>query len=81
MIWLGWHLEREAKILHVSYRKNPKTNDSIVLEFLKVLRKFCVLFISYDKLWTEFQAIRQTQNGRTKPMQQVANKIIQLQIL
>jgi len=50
-------------------------------EFLKVLRKFCVLFISDDKLWTKFQAIRQTQNGRTKPIQQVANKIKQLQIL
>jgi len=23
MIWLGWHLEREAKILHASHRKNP----------------------------------------------------------
>jgi len=81
MIWLGLHLEGEAKILHASYRKNPQTKDSTVLEFLKVLRKFCVPFISDGKLWTEFQAIRQTQNGRTKPIQQVANKIKQLQIL
>jgi len=81
MIWLGWHLEGEAKILHASYRKNPETKDGTVPEFLKVLRKFCVLFISDDKLWTKFQAIRQTQNGRTKPIQQVANKIKQLQIL
>jgi len=75
MIWLGSHLEGEAKILHASYRKNPETKNNIVPEFLKVLRKFCVPFISDDKLWTEFQAIRQTQNGRTKPIQQVANKI------
>jgi len=81
MIWLGWHLEREAKILNASYRKNPETKNNIVPEFLKVLRKFCVPFISDNKLWTEFQAIRQTQNGRTKPIQQVANKIKQLQIL
>jgi len=81
MIWLGWHLEGEAKILHASYRKNPETKNNTVPEFPKVLRKFCVPFINDDKLWTEFQAIRQTQNGRTKPIQQVANKIKQLQIL
>jgi len=81
MIRLGWHLEGEAKILHASYRKNPETKNNTVPEFLKVLRKFCVPFISDDKLWTEFQAIRQTQNSRTKPIQQVANKINQLQIL
>jgi len=81
MIWLGWHLEGEVKILHASNRKNPETKGSIVPEFLKVLRKFCVPFISDNKLWTEFQAIRQTQNGRTKPIQQVAKKIKQLQIL
>jgi len=81
MIWLGWHLEGEAKILHASYRKNPETKNSTVPEFLKVLKKFCVLFISDNKLWTEFQAIRQTQNGRTKPIQQVANQIKQLYIL
>jgi len=75
MIWLGSHLEGEAKILHASYRKNPETKNNTVPEFLKVLRKFCIPFISNDKLWTEFQAIRQIQNGRTKPIQQVANKI------
>jgi len=81
MIWLGWHLEGEAKILHASYRKNPETKNNTVPEFLKVLRKFCVPFISDDKLWIGFQAIRQTQNGRTKPIHQVANKIKQQQIL
>jgi len=81
MIWLGWYLEGQAKILHASYRKDPATKKSTVLEFLKVLRKFCVPFIRNDKLWTEFQAIRQTQNSRTKPIQQMANKIKQLQIL
>jgi len=81
MIWLGWHLEGEAKILHGCYRKNPQTKDSTVPEFLKVLRKFCLPFLSDYKFWTEFQAIRHTQNGRTKPIQQVANKIKQLQIL
>jgi len=81
MIWLGWQLEGEAKILHASYRKNPETKNNTVPEFLKVLRKFCVPFISDDKLWTEFQAIRQTQNGRTNPIQLVPNKIKQLQIL
>jgi len=81
MIWLGSHLEGEAKILHASYRKNPGTKNDTVPEFLKVRRKFCVPFISDDKLWTEFQAIRQTKNGRPKPIQQVANKIKQLQIL
>ena len=81
MIWLGLHLEGEAKILHASYRKNPETKNSTVPEFLKVPKRFCVPFISDDKLWTKFQAIRQTQNGRTKPIQQVATKIKQLQIL
>ena len=81
MIWLGWHPEGEAKILHASYKKNPETKNNTVPEFLKVRRKFCVPFISDYKLWTAFQAIRQTQNSRTKPIQQVANKIKQLQIL
>jgi len=81
MIWLGWHLEGEAKILHACYRKDPETKNGTVPEFLKVLRKFYVPFISDNKLWTDFQAIWQTQNGRTKPIQQVANKINQLQIL
>ena len=57
MICLGWHLEGEANILHASYRKNPDTKNDIVLEFLKVLRKFYVPFISDNKLWTDFQAI------------------------
>jgi len=78
MIWLGLHLEGEAKILHASHRKNPETKNNTVPEFLKVITKFCVPFIRNNKLWTEFQAIRQTQNGITKPIQQVANKIKQL---
>jgi len=41
MIWLGWHLEGEAKILHTYYRKNPESKDSTVPEFLKVVRRFC----------------------------------------
>jgi len=50
IFWLDWDLEGEAKILYVSYRKNPETKNSTVPEFLKVLRKFCVSFISDDKL-------------------------------
>jgi len=64
--WWGWHLEREVKILYVYYRKNPETKDSIVSEFLKVLKRFYVYFISDNKLWTKFQAIRETQNDRIK---------------
>jgi len=60
MTWLGWHLEGEAKILHASYRKYAEIKDSTVPEFLKVLRKFCVPFISDNKLWTEFLAISVT---------------------
>jgi len=40
MIWLGWRLDEEAKILHASYIKNPETKDGTVPEFLKVLRRF-----------------------------------------
>jgi len=75
MIWLGWNREQEAKILHASHRKKPEIKDGTLSEFLKVLRKFCVPFISNRKLWTEFQAIRPNQNGGTKPIHQVANKI------
>jgi len=50
MICLGWHLGGEAKILHASYRKNPETKNSTVPEFVKVLRKLWVPFISDDKL-------------------------------
>jgi len=68
-IWLGWHLEGEALIWYASYRKNLETKDKTIAEFLKVIRKFCVPFISKDKLWTEFQAIRQTQHSRSKFIQ------------
>ena len=37
IIWLDWHLEGEAKILHASYRKDPETKNNTVPEFLKVV--------------------------------------------
>jgi hypothetical protein len=81
MIWLGWHLEGDAKILHSSFRKNPATSALGMDDFLIELRKYCISSINQDDLWSEFQSIKQTQNGRTRPIQHVANKIKQMQIL
>ena len=80
-VWLGWHLEGEAKILHCSFRKNPATKDLGVTHFLIELRQICITFINKDQRWTEIQAIKQTHNGRSGPIQQVANKIKQMHIL
>lgn len=67
-VWLGWHLEEEAKILHSTFKKNPATKDLGVTHFLTELRQFCIPFINEDQLWTEFQAIKQTHEGRSMPI-------------
>ena len=80
-VWLGWHLEVDAKILHSSFRKHTATMDLVVIPFLTELVQFCIPFINKDKLWTDVQAIKHTHNGRSRPIQQVANMIKQMQIL
>jgi len=47
---------------------------------LKALRQYCIPFTSKEMLWNEFQAIRQMLNGRTLPIQDIANKIKQYQM-
>jgi len=81
MIWLGWQLEGDAKILHVLFIHNPATSQFVIGDFLKAYRKYCIPFTNKDTVWMEFQAIRQLENGRTKPIQRVGNRIKQVQIL
>jgi len=80
MIWVGMHLKDGTKMLHMQFRANEDTKHLGVEEFLKALRQYCIPFTSKETLWNEFQAIRQTLNGRTLPIQDIANKIKQYQI-
>jgi len=74
------HLQDNTKMLHTEFRSNKDTKNLGVEEFLKALRQYCILFISKETLWTKFQAIRQTLNGYTLPIQDIANKIKQYQM-
>ena len=75
MIWVGMHLQDSTKMLHTQFRFNEDTKNLGVKEFLKALRQYCIPFTSKEMLWTKFQAICQTINGRTLPIQNIANKI------
>jgi len=75
MIWVGMHPKDGTKILHTQFRANEDTKHVGVEEFLKALRQYCIPFTSKETLWNEFQAIRQTINGRMLPIQDIANKI------
>jgi len=80
MIWVGMHLKDGTKMLHTQFRANEDTKHLGVEEFLKALRQYCIPFTSKETLWNEFQAIRQTRNGRILPIQDIANKIKQYQM-
>ena len=67
-------------MLRTQFRTNEDTKHLGVEDFLKALRQYCIPFTSKETLWNEFQAIRQTLNGRTLPIQDVANKIKQYQM-
>jgi len=77
MIWVGMHVQDGTKMLHMQFRANEDTKNLGVEEFLKGLRQYCIPFTSQEMLWNEFQAIHQTLNGRTLPIQDIANKIKQ----
>ena len=81
MVWLGWHLEGEAKLLHFSFRKNPATKELVGTGFLTQLRQFCIAFINKDQLWTELQGMEWTHNSSPRPVQEIPNKIKQMQLL
>jgi len=68
MIWVGMYLKDGTKMLHTQFRANEDTKHMGVEEFLKALRQYCIPFTSKETLWNEFQAIRQTLNGRTLPI-------------
>jgi len=74
------HLRDGAKMLHTQFRTNENTKHLGVEEFLTALRHYCISFTNKETLWNEFQAIRQTYNGRTLPIQEIANRIKQYQI-
>jgi len=74
------HLQDSTKILHTQFRANEDTKNLGVEEFLKALRQYCIPFTSKETLWNEFQAICQTLNGHTLPIQDIANKIKQYQM-
>jgi len=80
MIWVGMHLKDGTKMLHTQFRANKDTKHLGVEEFFKALRQYCIPFTSKETLWNEFQAICQTLNGRTLPIQDIANKIKQYQM-
>jgi len=80
MIWVGMHLKDSTKMLHTQFRANEDTKYMGVEEFLKALRHYGIPFTSKETLWNEFQAVRQMLNGRTLPIQDIANKIKQYQM-
>jgi len=80
MIWVGIHLQDSTKMLHTQFRANEDTKNLGVEEFLKALRQYCIPFPSKETLWNEFQAIRQTLNGRILSIEDIANKIKQYQM-
>jgi len=74
------HLKDGTKMLHKQFRANEDTKHLGVEEFLKALRQYYIPFTSKETLWNEFQAICQTRNGRTLPIQDIANKSKQYQM-
>jgi len=74
------HLKDGTKMLHMQFKAHEDTKHMGVEEFLKALRQYCIPFTSKETLWNEFQAIRQTLNGRTLPIQDIANNIKQYQV-
>jgi len=80
MIWVGMYLNDSTKMLYMQFRANAHTKYLGVEEFLQALRQYCIPFTSKETLWNEFQAICQTINGRTLPIQDIANKIKQYQM-
>jgi len=67
-------------MLHTQFRTNENTKHLGVEEFLIALRHYCISFTNKETLWNKFQAIRQTYNGRTLPIQEIANRIKQYQM-
>jgi len=51
-----------------------------LVDFLNNLRDFCVPSNNTDKLWEEFAQVKQTANGRSRPIQEVATELITLQM-
>ena len=81
MVKLGSTLLGEAQSVHSTFRKDPTTKNLRITPFLTERRQFCIPCTNQYQLWTEFQEIKQTHNGRSRPIQQVANQLNHIQIL
>ncbi len=58
-----------------NWRKNEKNEGKFLMEFLNDLRKFCIPPNYEEKLWQEFLNIKQTVNGRSRPIKQVGTEL------
>ena len=74
------HLQDSTKNLHTQFRSSENTKNLGIVKFLKPRRQYCLSCTSKETLWTEFQGICQILNGRTLPIQDIANKIKQYQM-
>jgi hypothetical protein len=75
LAYTNGYLDGEAKEYMRNWRNKEMNQKSSLIDFLNELRTFCVPSNDMDKLWEEFQQIRQTTNGRSRPIQEVATEL------
>ena len=74
------YLDGVAKEFMRTWRDSSKNNEKSLIDFLNELRDFCVPANDTDKLWEQFHQVKQTVNGRSKPIQKVATDLQTLKI-
>ena len=69
------YLDGVAKEVLRTWRDSSKNNEKSLIDLLNELRDFCVPANDTDKLWEQFHQVKQTVNGCSKPIQEVATDL------
>ena len=75
LAYTNGYFEGTAKEFMIAWRNKDKNAYKTLINFLNDLRKFCIPKNDTDKNWEEFQLVRQTVNGKSRHIQEVATEL------
>ena len=80
LAYVSGYLDGIAREFLINWKKEHQGTYKTLINFLDDLRKFCIPPNYEEKLWQEFNEIRQTMHGRSKPIKQVATELLTMKM-
>ena len=80
LAYVSGYLDGIGREFLINWKKEHQGTYQTLINFLDDLRKFCIPPNYEEKLWQEFNEIRQTMHGRSKPIKQVATELLTMKM-